>query len=176
MNRRKWLLLAVAVGCCLMAEPATAQFGGLFSRGPKAPEISIEQLRKLQLDQRQAAASQQEAGVTAPQSSFVLVDVRSDEELAVSIIPGAITKAQYEKNKDRYHGRTVITYCTIGGRSGAYAKQLIKDGTKAMNFKGSILGWCQANQPLVTLDGQATNRVHIYSSRYKVPAQYKPVW
>lgn len=48
---------------------------------------------------------------------IVLVDVRSQAEQAVSVIPGAITAQQYEVGTDRYAGKTVVPYCTVGGRS-----------------------------------------------------------
>jgi rhodanese-related sulfurtransferase len=101
--------------------------------------------------------------------------VRSDAEVKVSIIPGAITKADYEKNSKQYEGRLVIPYCTVGGRSGAYAKQLSGKGVKVKNYQGSILQWVDAGLPLVTLNGEPTNRVHTSSNRYRVPAAYEQV-
>jgi rhodanese-related sulfurtransferase len=125
--------------------------------------------------QRKAEAIARESGTEAPKANFVLVDVRSDAEVNVSIIPGAITKAEYEKNRDNYQGRTVIPYCTIGGRSGTYAKQLAKNGVRVKNYEGSILKWVEAGLPLVTLDGKPTNRVHTYSDRYRIPEKYEQV-
>ena len=103
------------------------------------------------------------------------VYVRSDSEIKVSVIPGAITKSQYERDRAKYRGRTVIPYCTVGGRSGAYAKQLAKSGITAKNYKGSILDWVKNELPVVTLDGKPTNRVHTYSDRYRIPAKYQQV-
>ncbi len=167
-------IIALALLANLDAPVAWAQFGGLFG-GPKVETIETADLQKLLQQQLQAETKAKESGVDAPQPDFVLVDVRSDAEVKVSVIPGAITKAQYEKERQRYQGRLVIPYCTVGGRSGAYAKQLTKDGVKVKNYKGSILKWVDAGLPVVTLDGQPTNRVHTYSDRYRIPAKYEQV-
>jgi rhodanese-related sulfurtransferase len=157
------------------AQPANAQLGSLFGTSPRVDTISLSELKeKLDTRERQALTASK-AGQEAPESDFVLVDVRSDEEVNVSVIPGAITKAEYEKNRAQYNGRTVIPYCTIGGRSAKYASILQKEGVPVKNFEGSILEWVSAELPLVTLDGKETNRVHIYSDRYKIPAKYEPI-
>jgi rhodanese-related sulfurtransferase len=156
------------------APEAAAQFGGLFGGG-KVETIETADLAKMLNDQRQAEAEAKASGAEPPKPDFVVVDVRSEAEVNVSVIPGAITKAQYEKNKNKYDGRTVIPYCTVGGRSGIYAKQLAASGVRVKNYEGSILKWVDAELPLVTLDGVSTNRVHTYSNRYKIPAKYEQV-
>ncbi len=169
------LLIASLMLLAFVAQPAPAQLGSLFGFGPKVPTISTADLNKQLAAQRDAEAKAQAAGTTAPVPDFVVVDVRSDAEVNVSVIPGAITKAEFEKNQQQYQGRTVIAYCTVGGRSGKYAAQLAKDGVDVKNYKGSILKWVDAKLPLVTLEGQPTNRVHTYSDRYSVPAEYEQV-
>jgi rhodanese-related sulfurtransferase len=157
------------------SSPAPAQFGGLFGSSPKVEEIGVEDVQSLLAEQEKAKATAAKAGKSAPEPDFVVVDVRSDEEVDVSIIPGAITKEEYEKNPSKYKGRTVIPYCTIGGRSGRYAAQLKKKGVDVKNFKGSILAWVRAELPLETLEGESTRRVHIYSDRYKIPSKYQAI-
>ena len=175
MNAKNFLpVLAVAVCTSFAAPDAVAQLGGLFA-GPKVATIETDDLHSMLQRQQQTEAKAKESAAELPQPDFVVVDVRSEAEINVSIIPGAITKAQYEKNRQRYEGRTVIPYCTVGGRSGAYAKQLAGKGVKVKNYKGSILKWIDAGLPLVTLDGKPTNRVHTYSDRYRVPAKYEQV-
>ena len=164
---------------CIMlvsASPSTAsaQFGGLFG-GPKVPVIETGELVKMLAAQQKTSAEARAAGEQPPGSDFVVVDVRSAAEVNVSIIPGAITKAAYESDRAKYRGKLVIPYCTVGGRSGAYAKKLAGDGVEVMNYKGSILKWIDAGLPLVTVDGKPTNRVHTYSDRYKVPPKYEQV-
>ena len=175
MNSKHYLpIIALALLANFEAPIVSAQFGGFF-RGPKIETIETDELYKMLQQQQQAEAKAQESAVRSPQPAFVVVDVRSDAEVNVSIIPGAITKAQYEKNKHQFEGRMVIPYCTVGGRSGAYAKQLAGNGVKVRNYQGSILKWVDAGLPLVTLDGKPTNRVHTYSDRYRVPAKYEQV-
>jgi rhodanese-related sulfurtransferase len=105
--------------------------------------------------------------------SVVLVDVRSDNETKVSVIPGAITKAQFEADPEKYKGKTAICYCLSGGRSGKYVKQLKAKDAPAVDLKGSMLGWCEARLPLTTLDGKPTKRVNVYGN--KVPSEYESV-
>ncbi|MCA9136622.1 MAG: rhodanese-like domain-containing protein [Planctomycetales bacterium] len=172
---KTWIGL-IALSITLVAtNTSQAQLGGLFGGGPKIETISTEDLNALLTKQKKAEADAGKAGKEAPPADFVVVDVRTDAEVNVSVIPGAITKAQYEKNLDKYKGRTVIPYCTVGGRSGAYAKQLAGKGVKVINYKGSILKWVEAELPVVTLDGSPTNRVHTHSDRYRIPSKYEQV-
>lgn len=175
MFAKPWLLvpLSLAVGC-LSASTGLAQLGGLFG-GPTIDVIETDELRKMLEQQTKIEQDAKAAAATAKPPSFVVVDVRSDAEVNVSVIPGAITKAAFEKSPEKYRGRLVIPYCTVGGRSGAYAKKLAGDGVKVKNYKGSILKWVDAELPLVTLDGKPTRRVHTYSDRYKIPASYEQV-
>jgi len=110
--------------------------------------------------------------MNASDSSPVLVDVRSDTERAVSIIPGAISQQEYEATANELAGRQVVTYCTVGGRSYLYARKLVAAGVDAKNYRDSILGWCRAGLPLETHDGQATNAVHPYWRIFRVPDHY----
>ena len=130
---------------------------------PEVPEVTVEQLIGLQ------KGDDCEAGA-------IVVDVRSPAEYQVSMIPGAITQQQYEEQRSEYADKLVIAYCTIGYRSGLFAFKLRKQGVDARNFKGSILAWCNAEQPLTTLDGKATNRVHTYSAKLRVPSSYTAVY
>ena len=107
---------------------------------------------------------------------YVIVDVRSDEEIAVSLIPGAITQAEFEQTLLDHENKEVIVYCTIGVRSAKYANKLIEEGWQARNYKGSILDWCEHKQSLETIQGDPTNRVHTYSWWYSVPAMYSAEW
>lgn len=174
-NRHVYLAVALIAICVTQLPTVDAQLGGLFGRGPKVDVIQTGELEDMLNRQKEAEATAKQSGTDAPKAEFVLVDVRSDAEVKVSIIPGAITKADYEKNLAKYKGRTVIPYCTVGARSGAYAKQLAARGVKVRNYEGSILEWVGAELPLVTLDGQPTNRVHTYSDRYRVPSKYQQV-
>ena len=171
-NPRLGTGLMVALLVVVMPVPALAQFG-LFGKSPDT--ISTKELQALLTKQQQAVKQATARGESVQAADFVLVDVRSDSETAVSVIPGAITLQQFEANKAQYRQRTIIPYCTVGGRSGSYAKQLLKDGYSVKNYKGSILEWIKHDLPLVTLTGESTRQVHTYDKRYRVPSGYEQV-
>lgn len=126
---------------------------------PDVPELSAVELKD-----RQAAGD------------IVLVDVRAAEEQAVSMIPGAITSGQFEQNQADYAGKPVAVYCTVGHRSGLYAKQLQAQGWNVFNIPGAILSWTHAGGELVNTDGP-THKVHVCSRRTDLAAEgYEPVW
>lgn len=105
------------------------------------------------------------------QDKYVIVDVRSQAETDVSMIPGALTQSEFEKSAHLHQGKQIIVYCTIGVRSGNYAASLNQQGWNASNYKGSILDWCAHDLPLVA-NGSGTNKVHTYNEWYSAPAHY----
>lgn len=108
---------------------------------------------------------------------IVLVDVRTPEEQAVSMIPGAITAEAFAAAEDTYRDKSVVTYCTIGARSGIYADALRKKGFDVFNLKGSLLAWTHAGLPLKDSEGNETKRVHVYGKKWDLIADgYEPVW
>ena len=112
--------------------------------------------------------------------SVLLVDVRPVEERQVSMLPGAISLEEYEARRattpEAVAGKTVVTYCTVGVRSGFAANKLRKDGVEVLNFRGSILGWTHEGGALVTPAGEATRQVHVYGKRWDFAADgYEPV-
>lgn len=126
---------------------------------PGVPELTVDELRQLQ-----------------SQEKVQLVDVRTPDEQVVSMIPGAITASEFEGNPKAYEGATVVTYCTIGGRSGQYAQRLNAAGVKAYNLKGAILAWTHAGGELVDTEGP-TKRVHTHGRKFDLAADgYEPVW
>jgi len=146
-------LLATLIA--LFAPGTLAQ--GIF--GSSVPTITLEEIREAE----------------ASGERLQLVDVRSEEEMAVSIIPGAITRREYERNPEAYEDARIVPYCTVGARSGKYTRELRKRGVTAVNYRGSILDWVEAGEPLVTPGGDPTKRVHTYSKRFTVPEPYVPV-
>ncbi|MBX3177703.1 MAG: rhodanese-like domain-containing protein [Candidatus Hydrogenedentes bacterium] len=107
----------------------------------------------------------------------VIVDVRTREEQRVSALPGAIARAEFEANRERYRDFTVVTYCTIGARSGAYAERLRGEGCEVFNLKGSVLAWTHAGMMLVDGEGRETRTVHTYGPQWDLVAEgYESVW
>jgi len=105
----------------------------------------------------------------------VLVDVREPHERRVSMLPGAITREDFERNSARYRSWLVVPYCTIGVRSGHYTRTLRTQGFEARNLAGSALAWAHAGLPFEA-DGKVTRRVHVYDPAWNLlPHGYVPV-
>ena len=106
----------------------------------------------------------------------VVVDVRPAQERKVSWIPGSIDKETFEAHPEQYRDRPVVTYCTIGARSGVYAKKLQNDGWDVRNLHGSLLLWTHAGLPLENAEGP-TKTVHTYGKQWALVAEgYTAVW
>ncbi len=120
----------------------------------------------------------EEDGGDSGDTNFLLLDCRSEPERAVSVIPGAISKGDFEADPQKFAGRTVIVYCTIGYRSGLYTRDLIARGIHAVNLRGGVLAWAIAGQPFVNLQtGEETRRVHVYGKQWDLlPANYEAVY
>ena len=137
--------------------------GLLVANQTPAPIVTAAKIQALQSDSKNS-------------ERFLVVDVRDQNENDVSIIPGAITLAEFEKTKESHQGKLIITYCTVGYRSGLYAQKLRRSGWNAWNYKGSILDWCDHHLPVVTPSGQRTQRVHTYNSSYSLASGYQAVY
>lgn len=132
-----------------------------FRDGKTVAEVSTEQIRDLQSN--------------PGADKVVLVDVRSEEEISVSKIPDAVTRDEFESSFEKYRDYVVVAYCTIGGRSLLYARQLSKRGVDSRNLRAGIISWCKARLPLESPEGNDTRRVHTYSSMYHVPSEYEQI-
>lgn len=141
----------------------------------KVGVIETSDLSKLVLDRMAELKKFEAAGMTPPPQSFVLVDVRSDQERSVSVIPGAISQDEFEKNQKKYSGKVVIPYCTIGGRCGEFSRRLAQAGWTVRSYRGSIVEWVQNELPLVTPRGEATTMFHSNGGSFKIPPKYKTV-
>lgn len=113
--------------------------------------------------------------------AILLVDCREDREQAVSMIDGAIAKADFEAamsdDPGRYRDRLIVTYCTIGYRSGIYAKALAGRGLDARNLVGGVLAWAHDGRSFVDADGNRVQRVHVYGSEWDLlPQTYESVY
>ncbi len=107
---------------------------------------------------------------------LVLIDVRQEVEQSISMIPGAISAQQFEQDWAQYSGRTLVPYCTIGGRSGVYSQKLQAQGWRVLNFKGLILAWTLAGGELECSAGP-TNKVHTNSAKFDLLGdEYEAVW
>lgn len=115
---------------------------------------------------------------TLPSADVLLVDVRSEAERAVSMLPGAITAEEFEARMDEYRlsGRTLVAYCTIGARSSAYARTMRRRGIDMINLEGSVLAWTHAGG-MLTAGNVPTKRLHVFGRRWNLAADgYETVW
>jgi rhodanese-related sulfurtransferase len=115
---------------------------------PNVPEISPKEVTKLK-------------------KMYILVDVREEKEQKVSMIPHALTLKEFEKNKEQFKNHQIVTYCTIGYRSGKYAQKLRTKGYQAYNMTGAILLWTHDVGTLVNDNGMTKN-VHVYGSQWNL--------
>jgi rhodanese-related sulfurtransferase len=105
----------------------------------------------------------------------VLVDVREPQERQVSMLPGAISRQDFERDSARYRSWLVVPYCTIGLRSGLYTRKLRGQGFEARNLAGSVLAWAHGGLPFEAA-GKPTTRVHVFSAAWNLlPRGYEPV-
>ncbi len=137
-------------------EDLYAEYRKLF---PDVPEMTVSQLL-----------------VAQKTGKVVLVDVREPAEQEVSMIPGAIPGRQFEEEGKLHETKQIVVYCTIGYRSGLYAKKLDKQDRHVFNLKGGILAWAHAGKAVVDLKGP-TKRVHVYGRAWNLlPRGYEAVW
>jgi rhodanese-related sulfurtransferase len=108
-------------------------------------------------------------------TGVVILDVRSEQEFAVSHIAGAqrvdpgLSAAQFKAMLGaQIAGKTIVVYCSVGQRSSTLANR-IEDVAKqsgahgVYNLQGGIFRWHNENRPLIGPAG-ATDEVHPYSA------------
>lgn len=129
------------------------------TRFPNVADVTADELTQLRKD-----------------SSVVIVDVRTEEERAVSWIPGSISKDEFESRRAEFADSKIVAHCTIGYRSGMYAQELLASGVDVLNLRGSILSWTHAGGELENDQGP-TKRVHVYGKPWNLAAEeYEAVW
>ncbi|MFP4030750.1 MAG: rhodanese-like domain-containing protein [Desulfococcaceae bacterium] len=105
----------------------------------------------------------------------VFIDTRTPEEMAVSTLPGTISKEEYLKNPERFSGRTPVAYCTISYRSGMFAREMAEKSRRILNLRGGMLAWVWEGGPIFQEDVQ-TRRMHVYGKKWDLaPAGYETV-
>jgi rhodanese-related sulfurtransferase len=104
-----------------------------------------------------------------PIESFLLIDVRSAEEFAVSHLRGSVNLQSLEEvaeaMRKRVPARTVL-YCSVGFRSSRLASALADHGMPgALNLEGSIFQWVNEGRPVFQGE-QPVGKVHPYGKRW----------
>ena len=93
--------------------------------------------------------------------SVWLVDVRSDEEQRVSMISGAMTRAEYAARRASEQPDRVVAYCTLGIRSGQWVDQHQSTDVPAFNLSGELsAGRMWLGHSSSRVDNGAVTRVH----------------
>ena len=108
----------------------------------------------------------------------LIVDVRSRRERHVSMLPGSVTVDEFRALYDPRRPQPVVAFCTIGQRSGFFARTLRERGVEAYNLAGGILLWVAEGGTVVDgRSGEPTRRVHVYGTRWNLlPSGYEAVW
>ncbi len=92
---------------------------------------------------------------------WAIVDVRPEWERRVSSIPGAFSLETFESCIDMYRTRRILTVCTAGCRSAAYARQLQAAGLSAYSLYGGMLAWTEQGRTAVDAEGKFTRLVAV---------------
>lgn len=88
-------------------------------------------------------------------SGEVLLDVRTPDELAKGVIPGAAYLDYFRKDFESAVGKldkdkTYFIYCAAGGRSAETAELMARLGFKRVyNLKDGFAAWKKKNMPVV---------------------------
>jgi rhodanese-related sulfurtransferase len=107
-------------------------------------------------------------------TNLVLIDIRQPHEQAVSMLPHAITTAEFAARfrQGIPKEKRLVVYCTIGYRSGKYAEELAKQGIKADNLEGGVLAWSFIGGKFLAKDPNGnrieTNRIHVYDKEWNI--------
>ena len=126
---------------------------------PDVPDISPVKAMKLMRSQQ-----------------VVFVDTRTPRERQVSMLPGAISVKEFQKDSDKYRNKTIISYCTISYRSAKFTRELTDKGFTAYNLEGGLLAWVLEGGKVYDSSG-VTKRIHVYGKKWDYPPEgYNAVW
>ena len=82
---------------------------------------------------------QQAMNLISDQKS-IFIDIRQRYERKVSMLPGSISKKQYEENFKSYQDHIKIAYGTISHRSAKFVQNLQQEGIPVYNLRGGHFG------------------------------------
>eukprot|EP00216_Chloropicon_sp_CCMP2111_P001407 CAMPEP_0198242532 /NCGR_PEP_ID=MMETSP1446-20131203/17268_1 /TAXON_ID=1461542 ORGANISM="Unidentified sp, Strain CCMP2111" /NCGR_SAMPLE_ID=MMETSP1446 /ASSEMBLY_ACC=CAM_ASM_001112 /LENGTH=186 /DNA_ID=CAMNT_0043926045 /DNA_START=1 /DNA_END=561 /DNA_ORIENTATION=+ len=124
----------------------------------------FELIRSVRFPKLEHVTSQDIAAMD--KGDYVIVDVRPQRERDVSFIPGSIAKADF--SLEDHKNKLIIPSCTIGGRSGDFARELLKQNPhlRVKNHAGSLMDWCHEGYGLVDGQGASTKAVHAYGKSW----------
>jgi len=177
MRRAGLLLLWLALGLpgCL-TQPPPAEREIVLGDAQKLQKINrIYNRAKAKMFPQVEDLTPSQAHTLMTNAKAVVVDVRTPQEREVSMIANAITKDEYESSREAYSDMLVIPYCTIGPRSGMYAKKLMERGIAVKNMRGAALGWAHEGLAFEQR-GTPTKKVHVFGDAWSLlPEGYSAV-
>ncbi|MEO1069866.1 MAG: rhodanese-like domain-containing protein [Cyanobacteria bacterium J06638_6] len=100
----------------------------------------------------------------------ILLDIRRDDEFAVSHLPRARLTPNLETALALgiAHHHPIVAYCSVGYRSARLVSQLQEAGyTQVYNLSGSVFRWANEGRSLVS-NGQPTTVVHPFAPRWRI--------
>ena len=101
-----------------------------YTAGFSLPQASSQEIMRLQRNYEGMSGRE-----------VVLIDVRTDAERAVSMLPNAVSREDFERasaiDPQRYASATLVPYCTIGFRSGHYCNRLRSSGATDVRNGGA---------------------------------------
>ena len=112
--------------------------------------------------------SPQEAMKEIAQGQILFVDTRKPAEMAVSMLPGAITLEAFFKDPEKFKGRRIVVYCTISYRSGKLAREMASNGLEIFNLRGGMLAWVLEGGKVYDAKGE-TKRINVYGGKWDYP-------
>jgi rhodanese-related sulfurtransferase len=151
---------------CALGLPGFACTAGTLDWATVKQDIARQFPHVRQLPTSELAAWLSDTNRPAP----LLLDVRTPAEYAVSHLANArqvdpdadAAKALPDTSKDT----PIITYCSVGYRSSAFAERLQQAGfTNIFQLDGSIFQWVNDGRPLVR-DGKPVQEVHPYNAHW----------
>ena len=108
--------------------------------------------------------------------AIIVVDVRTEAERRVARLPRSVSRCYFEKalrlNADAasLRGVKIVVICTVGRRSGHYARQLVMRGCENVFNSQGIVAYshhCLARgtgpHALVDEEGRPATRLHVYA-------------
>jgi sodium/bile acid cotransporter 7 len=117
----------------------------------------------------------QEAMRLMKNSPVVFVDTRKPAEMAVSMLPEAVSKEAFLSDIEAYRDRIIVGYCTISYRSGIFAREMAAKGVEIRNLRGGILAWTLEGGTVYD-DGKPVKRIHVYGDKWDyAPRGYETV-
>ncbi len=108
----------------------------------------------------------QKAAQLISKDTLTILDVRDANEFEVSHLKGAL---RYDESllESLDPKAPILVYCTVGIRSNKLAKTLRDQGfNKIIELQDGLIGWSNAQLPLVNSVNQSTDSIHVYNQYF----------